>query len=322
GVLLTALLSKSEEEQGYAAFALGFSESPAVVAPLVSATSHRNETVRGNAIVALGNLGFSDIPTEPFIRLLKDPFPEVRQAALFGLSQMPLDRDSRNLEGDIYARLLDADWRVRNEALIVLRRMKRPDSVNAILDGPLQDREPIIRTSAALALAAIGRAAREATPFLIELLKDSDHRVVDAAWTALNRIHERDFDRSYATWRDWYEDEQKIYYSCPDHREVAESGPGKCPKCGRRLERMNRDILKKVDPLAPPSSGLFVCPEHPDVITTTPARCGVPGCGKDLIPKRAEPVIYVCPDHPTNVTTTPAKCGKPGCGKDLLPKKP
>ena len=67
GALLSILTSsKNEDEQGYAAFALGFSESRAAVGPLAAATNHRNETVRGNAIVALGTLGFSDLPTEPF----------------------------------------------------------------------------------------------------------------------------------------------------------------------------------------------------------------------------------------------------------------
>lgn len=320
-ILLAALQSKNEDDQGYAAFALGFSDSRTVVEPLVALTSHRNETVRGNAIVALGNLGFQDIPLEPFIRLLKDPIAQVRQAALFGLSLLPLDRDSRNIQADVYAKLSDPDWAVRNEALIVCRKMKRPDSVHPILDGPIQDREALVRASAALALGSIGREARDATPFLIELLKDVDHRVVDGAWTALNRIHDKDFDRSYATWRDWFEDEQKVYYTCPEHRDIAELAPGKCPKCGRRLERVNREILRRVDaPIVSPS-GFWVCPEHPEVLTTTPAKCGVPGCGRDLVPKRLEPVFYVCPDHPKVVTTTPAKCGMPGCGKDLLPRK-
>lgn len=320
GILLSTLMSsKNEDDQGYAAFALGFSESRAAVAPLASATNHRNETVRGNAIVALGHLGFTDLPMDPFIRLMQDPVPLVRQAALFGVSIMPLDKDSRGLHPEVYKRLEDSDWHVRNEALIVLRRMKRPDSVTAILDGPLQDREPAVRTSAALALGGIGREAREATPFLIEMLKDTDHRVVDGAWTALNRIHDKDFDRSYSTWRDWYEDEQKIHYSCPDHKEISENAAGKCPRCGRRLERMNRDILRKIDTPAGSASGLYICSEHPDIVTTTPAKCGL--CNKDLLPKRPDPVIYVCPDHPRIITSNPAKCGVTGCGKDLLPKK-
>jgi len=321
GVLLHALHSKNEDDQGYAAFALGFSDSRAVIEPITALTSSRNETVRGNAIVALGNLGFPDMPTEPFVRLMKDPNPQVRQAALFGLALLPLDRDSRNLQSEVYAKLSDPDWSVRNEALIVCRKMKRPDSVTPILDGPLQDREPLVRANAALALGAIGREAREATPFLIELLKDSDHRVVDGAWTALNRIHDKDFDRSYSTWRDWFEDEQKIHYTCPEHREISQNSPGKCPRCGRRLERTSRDALRRLDSPGGSPSGFWICPDHPDVITTTPAKCGVPGCGKDLVPKRPDPVIYVCPDHPKVVTTTPAKCGVTGCGKDLLPQK-
>jgi len=42
GFLLLALNSKNEADQGYAAFALGFSESHAVVGPLTLATLHPN----------------------------------------------------------------------------------------------------------------------------------------------------------------------------------------------------------------------------------------------------------------------------------------
>jgi hypothetical protein len=322
GYLLQALNSKNEADQGYAAFALGFSESRAVVGPLTLATLHPNETVRGNAIVALGNLGFTDVPDEPFLRLLKDPLPAIRQASLFGLSLLPLDKDPRQFQAPVQGCLNDYDWSVRNEALIVLRRMKRADSVQVILDGPITDREAQVRASAALAIGAVGREARDATPFLIELLKDEDHRVVDAAWTALNRIHDRDFDRSYSTWRDFYEDEAKVHYTCPEHREISELVQGKCPRCGKKLERVTRDVLRKFDPVPATFTGVYICPDHPGTMTTTPAKCGVPGCGKDLVPKKPDPIFYSCPDHPDNVTVGPAKCGKPGCGKDLLPNLP
>jgi HEAT repeat protein len=320
-LLLAALQSKNEADQGYAAFALGFSENRIAIDPLVAATRHPNETVRGNAIVALGNLGFPDVPAEPFLRLMKDPLPRVRQASLFGLALLPVDKDPREFQAPVQECLGDSDWSVRNEALIVLRKMKRPDSVQVILKGPVKDREPQVRASAALAIGAVGREAREATPFLIEMLKDESHLVVDGAWSALNHIHDRDFDRSYSTWRDFYEDELKMTYSCPDHRDVAEAAPGKCPRCGRPLDRMVRDVLKKGEPAEPPFSGLYVCPDHPETVTTTPAVCGVPGCGKELVPKKPAPVLYSCPDHPDNVTVGPSKCGRPGCGKDLVPKK-
>jgi HEAT repeat protein len=91
----------------------------------------------------------------------------------------------------------------------------------------------MVRASAALALGAIGREAKESTPFLIELLKDEYHRVVEGAWIALNKIHEKDFDRSYATWRDWYEDEQRVHYTCLEHKEVSEPSPGVCRSARR-----------------------------------------------------------------------------------------
>ena len=94
-----------------------------------------------------------------------------------------------------------------------------------------------------------------------------------------------------------------------------------CPKCQKRLDRMPREVMKRRDLPPPPSSVLYVCPDHAEIQTTNPAKCGKPGCGKDLIAKKPEIIIYSCPDHPEILTTTPAKCGKPGCGKDLLPKK-
>jgi hypothetical protein len=321
-VLLRVLADRNQEAQGYAAFVLGFSANRAAIAPLAQATDNPEETVRGNAIAALGQLGFNDAPLEPFRKLLKDPLPEIRQAALFGLSWMVDAKNDLGMLGEVHGCLNDADVHVRAEALIVLRKMRRKESVPPILAGPVKDPEPLVRASAAIALGAMGRDAQEATPFLVEMLKDDHHRVVEGAWAALNKIHDKDLDRSYATWRDWYEDEQKVHYTCLEHKEISEIAPGVCPKCGKRLERMSREGVRK--PEAPPAAtpGLFTCPEHKEIVTTTPSKCGVPGCGKDLVPKKPEPVIYACPEHSQILTTTPSKCGVPGCGKDLIPKKP
>src|SRR6185295_7896708 len=59
GVLLKVLSTKSQEMQGYAAFALGFSANRAAIGPLALATDNPEDTVRGNAIAALGQLGFA-----------------------------------------------------------------------------------------------------------------------------------------------------------------------------------------------------------------------------------------------------------------------
>lgn len=319
-VLIRVISSGNQEDRGYAAFALGFSAQHGAVTPLAAATAHPDDSVRGNAIAALGQLGFPDAPMEPFRRLLKDSSPEVRQAALFGLTQLVTPQNDLGMFAPIHESLADPDPQVRVEALLVLRKMKRKDSVPFILGGPIQDSDPLVRAGAAQALGAIGRDASEATPFLIEMLKDESHRVVESAWVALNKIHDKDFDRSYSTWRDWFEDEQKVRYSCPEHKEVSSRYPGLCPKCQNRLERMAREGPRKVEQPLTLVPTLYYCPDHPEIVTTSPSKCGRPGCGKDLIPKRPDPVLYVCPDHPEIITTTPAKCGKPGCGKDLIPK--
>lgn len=321
-VLIRCLSSRDPEAQGYAAFVLGFSANRAAIAPLAVAAGASDETVRSLAIAALGQLGFADAPMEPFRACLKDPSAGVRHAALFGLSFMVGPQSDAASVELVHASFADPEPRVRAEALILVRKMKKKESVAPILAGPLKDAEPDVRACAAHALAAIGREAKDATPFLIELLKDEQHRVVDGAWIALNKVNEKDFDRSYSTWRDWFEDEQRVHYTCLEHREVSEPQPGLCPKCRSKLERINRDnVRKQPEPLTVPAPGLFVCPDHPEVLTTTAAKCGKPGCGKDLVAKKPDPVIYTCPEHPEILTTTPSKCGKPGCGKDLIPRK-
>ena len=139
-----------------------------------------------------------------------------------------------------------------------------------------------------------------------------------AAYTALNRIHGKDFDRSYGTWHDWYEDELRHHYLCLEHKEAVSSSPGECPTCRKKLERVQKDTLKRTEPVPT----FFACPDHPEIQTTTPATCGKPGCSKALVPSKPPPAIYRCPEHAEILTSSPAVCGRPGCGKALLPVNP
>jgi hypothetical protein len=84
----------------------------------------------------------------------------------------------------------------------------------------------------------------------------------------------------------------------------------------KKLERMPREQSRRTESV--PTA--YVCPDHPEVQTATPSRCGRAGCGKDLVLRKLE-VIYVCPDHPEVQTSLPSRCGRPGCGRDLIPKK-
>jgi len=64
-------------------------------------------------------------------------------------------------------------------------------------------------------------------------------------------------------------------WTCPMHPEVAQDGPGSCPKCGMAL-----------DPPALPAVGRYTCPMHPEVAQDGPGSC--PRCGMALEPVAGE----------------------------------
>jgi HEAT repeat protein len=313
-LLSGAAVSKDPERRVPAVFALGFSGSKEAVGPLVGAAEAPEAELRIHAVVALGTLGVPEVPLEPIRKLLVAEEPELRTAALFAVRRLSgAGREAPLLE-DVHRCFADRVPGVRNEAVIAAGRMGRKESVAALLAGPVKDPEPLVRQNAALALGLVGKPARAATPVLVELLRDEHTRVVEEAWRALNAIHEKDFDRSYATWRDWYEEELRHIYTCNEHREVIQQEPGDCPVCRKKLERVLREGSRRSGDWI---ASLYGCTAHPEVLTTAPARCGKAGCGKDLVPRKPDPASYACPDHPEVMTSTPARCGKPGCGKDL-----
>lgn len=70
----------------------------------------------------------------------------------------------------------------------------------------------------------------------------------------------------------------KRRYTCPMHPEVAQEGPGSCPKCGMALE--------PVSPVRPATRTEYTCPMHPEVIQEGPGAC--PKCGMALEPRTIE----------------------------------
>lgn len=315
--LLAALNGEDAALRSDAAFALGFSRRKEALGPLTAAAASPDPVLRRNAGAALGMLGFEEAAPS-IAKALEDAEPDVREAALFGLRTLVDETRDFGLLPAVHARLGDRAVGVRNEALILLRDMKRAESVEPVVNRSVKDVEPLVRANAALALGAIGPAvAKVVTPHLIEMLRDEESKVVESAWKALSLVNQKDFDRSYATWRDWYEDEVRHHWSCTEHRDVSQPEPGDCPRCARKLERVLRETGRKSEP--PPA--YFACPDHPEVTTSSAAACGKPGCGKALVPAKPPPVSYACPDHPEVVTLGPSTCARPGCGKTLAPKK-
>lgn len=316
--VLEGLSSEDSVRRANAAFALGFSGSRHAIDPLVAATDPvEHSTVRINAIASLGLLGFAEIPLKPFKELVEDSMPEVRVAALYGLRELvEIHKDDSELAEILYGRLEDPEVPVRNEALIVLRGLPQEETVHAIVQGPVRDREPGIRGQAAVTLGMLGDVARYATPTLIDMLKDEVSEVVRNACAALNRLHGLELDRSYMTWNGWYEEELKCSYVCPVHREIPRATRGDCSfeGCGKTLERVVGSEIRK----AVPENAVYVCVEHSEVMTVGPSRCRRPGCDKELV-LRQSPAVYACPDHPEVTASSPVGCGRPGCGKQLVP---
>ena len=70
-----------------------------------------------------------------------------------------------------------------------------------------------------------------------------------------------------------------VYYTCTMNPDVKMDKPGKCPKCGMKLEKRTikvKDIKNEKNGL----SKTYICPMHSGVKMDKPGVC--PKCGMDL----------------------------------------
>ena len=66
-----------------------------------------------------------------------------------------------------------------------------------------------------------------------------------------------------------------VKYTCPMHPEVISNKPGKCPKCGMTLVKMEAKKTMEM------KSDVYTCPMHSDVKSDKPGKC--PKCGMKLV---------------------------------------
>jgi hypothetical protein len=285
-----------------AAFVLAFSHNRKAQGWLIDAARDPDLAVRGIAIASLGLLQMSDTPIDVFRQNLNSPDWYLRQAALYGLRYQLKQGETGGLLTDVVKLLRDIRMDVRNEALIVLRRMRSKESISPIVEVSLKDSSPHVRQSAAITLSVFGEEGSASVPHLIETLRDDDTKVVEAAWTALRQITGEDFDRSYDRWRDWYQEEEDRYeYLCPDHPETSFDSPGQCPKCLGKLARAERPEL-------------YLCPVHSDVQAGHLGRCSL--CHRRMVAFRP---VYKCREHEDSSSVLAGPCLS--CGKERIPGK-
>ena len=65
------------------------------------------------------------------------------------------------------------------------------------------------------------------------------------------------------------------HYTCPMHPEVIANKPGKCPKCGMTLVKVEAMKIKEA------IADVYTCPMHPEVLSGKPGKC--PKCGMTLV---------------------------------------
>lgn len=112
-------------------------------------------------------------------------------------------------------------------------------------------------------------------------------------------------------------------YACPMETHPDEANPenrgayfsdkpGKCPRCGMKLEPLDDLDWVTVRRAATGGDVAYTCPDHQHVFSKTPGEC--PRCGRKLEPFK---VMYTCPDpeHADVISVVPGNC--PRCGRGL-----
>ncbi|MBI2931432.1 MAG: HEAT repeat domain-containing protein [Planctomycetes bacterium] len=236
-------------ERNLACFALGFSKRLEAAPTLRERLDDPDPTVRVQAAVALGQLGAPNPPVERVKKMLDEPSEYVRLGALFALKMMLVRAEDAGLGKRLIGLLQDPSERIRNEAVLLMGQIKKPDFIAPLGKTALKDEAFLVRYNAALMLGKYGPAAETVIRPLIDALKDFEAPVVEAAHWALKCITEKDFDRSYHTWDDWYVEEWAQYeYTCRTHPDVVRSVPELCPKCQEKLERRRKPAAPKPPP--------------------------------------------------------------------------
>jgi HEAT repeat protein len=160
---------------------------------------HPDAQVRRRAALDLGKAGAVSVTAIPkLLRALKDPEPEVREAAASALGDIGPSAWDGVLPGLAYRVTDDRSANVRRVAALALGKLARQvitgdeevaDSVRGALERALKDAEAPVRQQAAWALGRLGpQKGRLALPTISQALKDTDPRVRRAAATALGEI--------------------------------------------------------------------------------------------------------------------------------------
>ncbi len=161
-----------------AAMALGHSDDPRSIQPLIRCLRDSDRAVRNAAAGSLTALGEPAVVSLGFC--LTDPNLHVQEMAASILATIADDQVFEPL----LSALVNPNWIVRMSAAKGLARIKDPRSIDTLI-LLLQDKVPAVRDEAGRAIQAIGEAS---VPPLLQGLQDQDWRIRLRAIEALSLL--------------------------------------------------------------------------------------------------------------------------------------
>ena len=192
-----------------AAAALGFSDDPSVLSPLLAALDDRNPKVVSNALLGLTVLNSPETPLAPVAELLKyGEDPKTRwSAANCARSLIEAGADGDPVLEAARGGLADVEEpMVRSQCALILARLEDEESIDA-LTLLLYDETPLVSVTAGRSLAYIGRrvdtAKGDAARSLVTALTEGDRELRLRIHPSLVELSRRDYELDIEEWTRW-----------------------------------------------------------------------------------------------------------------------
>jgi hypothetical protein len=202
----------SQPNRVTAAAALGFSRIPEndtfpqrypeAIQALLRALDSGDDAITQNALLGLTILGESDMPLELILPLMtRHHNPEVRSNAALCISVVVRSEQGDQVMPYVLPALRDDDPKVRNHAILIIRKLKDRSAINPLIEL-LNDRYEIIRVNAARTLGDLGDI--EACGALISNLEHPKDSVKHYCLEALQKLSGKNYGMDQERWQDWW----------------------------------------------------------------------------------------------------------------------
>jgi len=211
GEILAELEAGPPQNRVIAAAALGFSEDPAVLSPLLAALDDRDPKVVSNALLGLTLLASPETPLPRIGELLRHGEDSKLRwsAANCSRTLIQAGADGSVILDDLRAGLTDLEEPVvRSQCALSLALLEDLDSIEA-LGGAVYDAVPLVSRAAAQGLVHLGRTVDtckgEVARILVGALLDGDRELRVRVHRSLRELSGHDYGLDEEEWVKWSE---------------------------------------------------------------------------------------------------------------------